>query len=173
MNGNLSYEQAEALKLCVIEKEVYDLGAGDLTLSHQILAMGARRVIAVDCEYRNRRPATAIEGMPLIGCYFEEFYPREIEIAFMSWPENHKPIGLERLASMARHVVYLGSTFGGTMCGTRGLWEHLITRDVLSWVPDERNSLIIYGPRRTQRALLPDERAALDDERIHVWPARL
>jgi hypothetical protein len=54
------------------------------------------------------------------------------------------------------------------MCGYDGLWRALTAREVLTHIPDRRNTLIVYGPAsRPNGRLLPEEYAALHQE--HMW----
>ena len=42
-------------------------------------------------------------------------------------------------------------------------------REVLAYVPDPRNTLIVYGPRRVTRSLLGEERAGLYTDKIFAY----
>ena len=50
-------------------------------------------------------------------------------------------------------VIYVGSNTSGNSCGTNALFAHFRERDVLAYVPERRNTLIVYGLR------LPEPRA--------------
>lgn len=165
-HGVLSPEQQAAIRPFVEEKVVHDLGAGDLTLSKWLIEAGAKQVVAID---RN----DAEGGFDSLGrlirwvCRFHE-YEDPIDVAFMSWPVNWT-VSLDTLANRARIVIYLGSNLDGSACGDPSLWTALSQREVLVHLPHPKNTLIVYGPGAANREPLPEEFAALNQERIYSY----
>lgn len=163
--GLLTREQEEILAPFVEGRHVYDLGAGDLTLSRRLLQLGASRVTAIDKE--GWPEGTAVpEEIQLVPSYFHALSPRpeSIAVAFLSWPANWYTDYLVHLLSKSKLVVYLGinSRERGLACGDRALWRHLTLRVLLASQEHPRNNLLIYGGCGEERELHPEEREALD-----------
>lgn len=166
--GYLSDEMMGLLREHVAGAEVWDLGAGILGRSHELVYLGARKVIAIDKERMPpASPGTPIETRRAL---FAEVQPPVggIDVAFLGWPQNTSLVGLTELLVASRKVIYLGCNTGGTSCGNSSLFTHFYARQVLGHVPHARNSLIVYGGWRTgPRRPLPEEWAALHPE--HMW----
>lgn len=162
MRGRLSVEQCSVLTQYLKGRVVHDLGAGDLTLAGGLLELGARHIVAVDADYRWHKPPVSIQ-VTLVGAYFDAYVATEpeIDVAFVSWPEQYAIQGLRSLVQRAKTVIYLGSNFDGTVCGSFDLWTHLRLRQVLATEPDRKNTLIVYGELGPRRPLLPEEYSAL------------
>ncbi len=167
MSGAINELQADAISAQVKDKVVHDLGAGDLQLSIALLHLGARKVVAVDKLYERFRIVSALqkEGLEPVGEHFDRYAAcdPDIDVAFVSWPVVYATQGLATLVARARLVIYLGTNFGGTSCGSIELWQHLTRRSVERVVDNHRNTLIIYGKHEplARRRLLPEEFAAL------------
>jgi hypothetical protein len=160
--GRLSLKQEAALKPQIAAAIVHDLGAGDLSIASDLLRLGAQQVVAIDkAPYRKRPP----QGIHTVTCYFEN-YPAPIDIAFVSWPREHFDIGLLALIRKARIVAYLGCNTDGNACGFPQMWRYLSTRSVLAYVPEEYNSLVIYGSTPQRRKYLPEEYAATFQDKM-------
>jgi hypothetical protein len=82
----------------------------------------------------------------------------------MSWPVNWR-CGLGTVADYARKVIYLGKNTDGSMCGAMDLWCRLHKRVIHDYVPDRRNTLIVYG---RSPCCYPEEHAALTVEQ-RMW----
>ena len=148
---------------------VYDLGAGDLTYSHLMLDLGAERVIAID-----KRPAhRPRSNLEIHRAYIHEVMePEEIEVLFLSWPVNQVR-GLDRWLHAARIAVYLGCNVGGTGCGDSRLFNHLIHREVLTHIPHEKNTFLVYGDYRDEtRPPVGEEYAATCGRRLSFEKAQ-
>lgn len=161
--GGLTPEQELQVQENVRGRVVWDLGAGDCTISLQILAWGASRVVAVDV-----KPAP--HGLPqdprltYVQTLFRDWGPEEsAEVVFLSWPDNRELPGLVELCDRAPRVLYLGRNTDFTTCGFPRLFEHFRSREVEAMVRHPANDLIVYGPRRVTRAPVPEETAALSD----------
>jgi hypothetical protein len=163
--GALSEKQAEIVRRYVSRRVVHDLGAGPyFSLSHQLVGLGAKQVIAVDQRISRAR---RFERIRCVRSKFDRF-EEPVRTAFVSWPVNTKHSDLVRLLEGAKTVIYLGSNMDGTVCGGRPLWAHLRARKVLEHEPHPRNTLIVYGGRlRSTRELLFEEAAGLDD--VHTY----
>lgn len=161
--GKLTAEQEAVLRVFVAGYNVHDIGAGQLALAQKLVELGAHTVTAIDKEYSHRvvyPPARVI----LVGEYFEEYAQHGpfIDVAFVAWPEVDNQQGINLLLHGARVVIYLGTNFDGTACGSEEMFRELSRRNVLALVPHRWNSLIVYGNERVTRRLLPEEYAALN-----------
>ena len=163
--GKLTPTQAEVLSKHVRGQIVYDLGAGDLSLSKRILELGASHVRAIDKEARSRKklpPCLSYEQ-----AYFHQWrsgFP--LDVAFCSWPTNHETNVLPLLMK-AQVVIYLGKNTDGSACGTTDLFEHFTTRELLDYSPHHLNSLIVLGkPLSAPRKPVGEELAGI---RMSEW----
>ena len=159
--GTLSLEQSGNLRPFLKKARVYDLGAGDLRLSRTLLHLGARHVFAVEKE-ADCRPA--LKEITYLHTTFRDFID-PAPLVFVSWPPNWET-GLRPIMEKAETVIYLGKNTDGISCGDASIWKHLMTREVLLHRPEPQNTLIVYGPKRVERAQLCEERVALDQTRI-------
>jgi hypothetical protein len=162
--GSVLPEMDTILAPLVRGQEVWDLGAGTtLGGAHHLLDLGAAKVIAVD---KSAIPKAACKGRPIprVHSYFHDVSVPEagIKVALLAWPENHRLVGLIKILRRCETVIYLGSNVGGNACGWSELWDYFHFREVVAYVPDRRNSLIVYG-RHTdpehRRPLLGEEAA--------------
>lgn len=159
--GELHEQQRKALVPYVTGKEVVDLGAGDLKLSHELVRLGATVVHAIDKE---RMPTPLVPTVKTIQKTFAKYATRfpDGAVVFLSWPPNHELPELRQLLRRADVVIYLGKNTDGRMCGTPTLFRHFLTRRLDEYVPHENNALIVYGPEmRLKRAPVGEEFAAL------------
>ena len=162
----ISQEQESALRPYLEGKVVHDLGAGDLTLAQYLVnAMEVFHVFAIDRD-ENSTDNPKIE---CITSHFKDYTIIDsISVAVMSWPVNWA-CSLELRAAESDVVVYIGKNTDSSACGDPTLWNHLILRQVLLYMPTFKNDLIIYGPETGERELLPEEKAALDQNKIYNW----
>lgn len=163
--GSLFPEMEALLAKHVRGRTVWDLGAGDLSRSRQLIGLGAQSVVAVDKE---TMPEPGTQAILRMRTYFAQIPTQgAIDVAFLGWPQNSQLLGLLELLDTCRKVVYLGSNTNGNACGNARLFEHLLTREVLEHVPHRLNTFIVYGERgTTPRKMLPEEWAALQDR---IW----
>lgn len=160
--GRLNQAQRKALEAVIKGRLVTDLGAGDCGLSYALLKLGALEVVAVDKEpIESRKPLR----VTYIRSYFVDYH-KDIGVAFVAWPPNWMCPGLINLLARAPYVVYLGKNTDGDACGFPKMFEYLLTREVISYVPDKPNTLIVYGPKASVRAPMGEECAGLLNERI-------
>jgi hypothetical protein len=156
-------------------KEVWDLGAGNLSGTRMMLRMGAARVYAVDKE--DFRLECTPRNTTLLTCPFADLTlgDTEIDVALVAWPVNRSLPGLVSILERARTVVYLGSNVGGDACGWPGLFRYLAGRELLEEVPHRRNSLLVYGAPTEERfsgLLAVEEAAALNGALVSYEEAR-
>lgn len=164
----LNEKQLAALRPHVKGKKLHDLGAGDLAQARILARLGATLVVAVDKEYLV--PHTTSKRIQYVRAYFDKYEAADIDNAFLSWPPNTTAYGLVGLVRQAKTIIYIGKNTDLTMCGDRKLWEYLITREVLEYVPDRRNTLIIYGSVLDKpRELKGEERGALEGAVIPLY----
>jgi hypothetical protein len=163
--GKLLGKQEEAVKALVQGKDVCDLGAGDMELSVKLLDLGAKNVLAVDKEdypVPDDRIVRILSYYANVGRHVSEL-PK---IALVSWPINHMEPSLPRLLGKFPYVIYLGKNTDMTACGSSTMFQFLLPREVLAYIPNKKNVLIIYGPRRVEREPYGEELAAItSDER--------
>lgn len=147
--------QQEAIQEVVRGRVVHDLGAGDFVLAHELLRMGASKIVALDKEAPHTWKGDA--RIQVVRGYFHA-YTGDIDVAFMSWPQNYNDEGVLRLIERAGTVVYLGKNTDGSACGSLRMFDHLVGRELLAHVPDRANTLLIYGK------LLAEPREAVGEE---------
>ena len=163
-HGNLSPAQQEAVHPYIQGKVVHDLGCGDGELSLWLVKAGAEKVIGLD---RDRYVFNKLSKVVFVHGHFHDYH-EPCETAFVSWPVNWQS-GIESILARAKTVVYLGTNMGGSSCGSREMFEHLVGREVLAHLPEQKNTLIVYGPRVIQREPLPEEFAALNQEKMYSF----
>lgn len=164
--GRLNPKQELAARQFVDGQTVHDLGAGDLSLSHVLLRLGAGQVVAVDSHFPKSARKAARVGLEHRA--FADFAGQP-EVALVSWPVNWSGIGLVEIVARTPVVLYVGTNTGGTACGGDDLWDHLVTREVLAYVPDRENTLIVYGPGQATRPLYGEELAARNNDRMWMF----
>ena len=170
--GKLNDEQEAVVRQYVAGYNVHDLGAGQLGMAQKLIELGAHTVTAIDKIYSYSRPPwSPPPGVTLVGEYFEEYarHGHFVDVALVSWPEayNSPQAGIVTLLKEARIVIYLGSNFDGTACGSEEMFRFLSQREVLALVPNKFNSLIVYGRELVHRRLLPEEYAALNRDKAY------
>lgn len=158
--GTLSSRQAQVVSKLVSRRIVHDLGAGCLGLTKQLLELGARRVVAVDRRIDFMGTVPPRVSFKMLS--FEDLAKSKehIGVAFVSWPPQYGTEGLARVLGPAPTVIYLGVNTRDTVCGSKQLFEHFRKREVLHYIEDPANDLIVYGPRRTRREPNGHERRA-------------
>lgn len=160
--GYLSPKQKAVVKPFVEDRLVHDLGAGDLKLAAVLAHLGASQVIAIDKEPYIHTPPRKVHP---VTCRFED-YPGPIDVGFLSWPRNTFDRGLLSIVLKTKLLIYLGTNTSGSACGFPQMWQQLIQREVLAHEPNEPNTLIVYGPQNVQRRYLPEEYAAVYQDKI-------
>jgi hypothetical protein len=165
--GKLTTDQEDALRPFLKDVIVHDLGAGNLLLSSELVRLGAERVIALDKEPYRASPPAKVQP---VACYFHEYNGTgTIHTAFVSWPLNTYMDGFTKLTEKAQFLIYLGKNSDGLMCGFEKFWDLVREREVLAHVPHQTNTLIVYGPERRLRPILPEEIAAIYKERMWTY----
>lgn len=156
--GKLSCAQADILRRHLGGRVVHDLGAGNLGLTRRLLDLGALSVVAVDKE---RLPRLRDPRIRCVSTTFEKCLDTP-DVAFVSWPSNRPLPGLVPLLHRAQLVIYLGKNTDGSACGHWTLFSSLLHREVLAYLPERENTMIVYGdPGKTVREPLGEEMAAL------------
>jgi hypothetical protein len=170
--GLLTKRMMECLPPFIADREVWDLGAGDLDYANTLMHLGAAHVIAIDKSDRGGalRPKKGIEFRCALFRQVEP-PPEGIGVAFVSWPVTYAITGLVDLVKRADVVIYLGSNMGGSACGPRELFEHLGQRELLAHVPHRQNSLLVCGGPCERRTPTPEEYAALSGEMMSFYEA--
>jgi hypothetical protein len=166
--GKPTHKQEQVLQKHVRGQVVTDLGAGDLDLARRLLGLGAQHVRCIDKE-----PKPRLKRWPANLSYDQSYFHNmkdeaSFDVAFVSWPSNHETNVLPLLMK-AQVVVYLGKNTDGSACGTVGIFQHFVTRELLDYSPDRENSLIILGRK------LPEPRKPTGEELAglgmteHTW----
>lgn len=164
MNGILNDEQREALKPFIKDKVVFDFGSGDCILSEELLELGAKHVHACDKQFPRRVDRDDLtQNETLFTHLLFDSRLFEIDVAFISWPpNNYSSNELAALATRAKTVIYLGSNFDGSACGSEALFLILQIRELLAYVPARKNNLLIVGKDLdSPRTLTPEEISGL------------
>jgi len=157
--GRLNEKQREAVRSHVKGLRIHDLGAGDGSLALELIELGAEHVTTIERhDIHVRHPRVEVRQG-----YFHDFPMVKPDVAFASWPPNHKDYDLFRLCRDARILVYLGKNTDGTACGQPEMFEDMVHRELLAYVPNRLNTLIIVGQRLdTRREPRGEERAGLE-----------
>jgi hypothetical protein len=144
------------IKSIVAGRVVHDLGAGSGAMAELLVELGARKVILVDHDEDEQRTPKGCERVTRSFFAFAATAPK-IDVAFVSWPPRipAEVAGLPTLCGCAETVIYLGKNTGGTACGSPELFEWFLRREVLHYIPENRNTLIVYGKVRGLRTRLP------------------
>ena len=142
-----SSAQEAAVAPYVRGQRVLDLGAADLSLSHVMLAMGAQDVLAVDRHAMPERDTTRIQTKV---CHFHDLVVTR-PVILASWIVNWST-GIEPLLHAAPHIVSISKNTDGSSCGYPSMWRLLSKREVLEYLPDPKNVVIVYGPQHVERA---------------------
>lgn len=122
---------------------VHDLGAGDTTLALQLVGLGAKQVLLLDKEHIFTPPS--LQSLKAIRTYYSDWTGWEdVRVAFLSWPPSHTP-GLVKGLEKVPTVIYMGANHGGTSAGSVALFQHFLQRPLLTYIPNPKNSLLIYG----------------------------
>lgn len=159
MYGQLSPEQREVVAAFVRGKRVIDLGCGNCALANiMIETCGAAHVTAINYKMSPREDVPKIS---FVSSLFEDYDGEVPEVAFLSWPVNRPVPALLRLVERAETVIYLGKNTDGTSCGWLDLFEHFSGRAILRHLPDQRNTLTVYGWPEADRPLTGEETAAI------------
>jgi hypothetical protein len=160
-SGNPTEDQWSCIKRFIQGRQVTDLGAGTYYLAKQLVNMGARKVIAVDVE---RRPVNNLSYVEVVQSR-AEYYHEPIDVLFVSWPSNNQSMhGFISACERASNIIYLGKNTDGAACGTPAFFRYLLGRKVLAYLPDQRNTLIVYGGViNGMRESFGEELAGLDE----------
>lgn len=170
----VSYGRPTPIQEGIIEqyvkgKEVHDIFAGALYLSHRMLEMGAKRVHAIDSQLaaKNNADLRIVQHAVTVEEFLKHRSGRRVT-AFISWPDHFVTRGIGLLLARFSKVLYLGCNTGGTRCGSEALWQDLLTREVLEYAPDKKNTLIVYGKKRhfLIRPMMGEEFAAWETRSI-------
>lgn len=163
--GRPSPEQLEVIRKYVKGRRIRDYGCGRLFLARRLLELGARHVEGVDTEVLSTIEPKYANRFKYLQHHFRAC-PLSERTAFVSWPSGCCP-GLALQVRYAKMVIYLGKCTDGVWCGDSQFWDEVSRRPVLEYMPNIRNTLIVYGDGIEERTLVPEEYAGLaihDDE---------
>lgn len=171
-------EHLELLEAWVKGRKVVDLGCGQY--ARQSLIMSEWRpphILAVDKNPYIGDPFDLPRNIDYKQAYFCDLTPEDVQgydLALLSWPRQYNVHGLEALLKLLPCVVYVGKNTDGTGCGSVELWEHLTCREVITYLPNPANVMIVYGPydpqnQRTGDALYHEEKCGLDKTEMHSY----
>jgi len=164
--GRPDERQLDVLRRHVAGRKVVDLGCGPMVMARTLLDLGATHVLAIDKEEQMRAYVPKDPRVTFRRAYFDDLDDREIReitkdhVALASWPYNAVEPALMSIVHQVDVFLYLGKNTDGTACGSRGLFD--LRREVLDYVPQPINTLIVYGPRRVPRRVpFGEEHAAI------------
>jgi hypothetical protein len=164
----LTDPQRETLQGLVRGKTVVDLGSGDMSLSLEMLAMGAQHVTAVD-------PHSVSQGEPnltVVPSYYRYLKPIQADLGVLSWPwcSTDQLEGLIGQLDAYRQVVYLGTNSGGLACGHPRLFRYTLTRELIRYEPAPQNNMLVLGTRlATPREPTGEEAAGIDTGNLYSY----
>ncbi len=161
MWGELKEPQRIVVRSHVTGRHVADLGSGNLILANELISLGAKRVWAVD---KLQLPRHHMPRLELVPGYFENYHD-PIDVAFVSWPINWFDQGLLDCITRAKTVLYLGKNTDGCACGFPAIFKHMCDRELLHYVPDRKNTLIVCGD------LLSEPRVPTAEEYAGIFSA--
>lgn len=167
---SLTKEQAEVVRALVVDRNVVDLGAGDLSFSEQMVKFGARSVRAI--EPREPRWGHVLgPKIQLIQATMKETPPQKADVALVSWPSTYSPLTWEYTPhfDQADTVIYVGNNVDGTACGTATLFQYFLTRELIEHVPDRRNTLLVYAGKCPERQPVGEELAGMTHSHIMTY----
>jgi hypothetical protein len=171
MYGYFPENHRDALRPYVKDQRVVDLGAGDCERTRVLSQLHPAALLAVDKEFPYEYPPPdALPFKRLPGAFIDVFKRvRDFRptVAHLAWPINYPTPGLLNLLRLVPTVIYVGCNTDGSACGTSHLFKYLLNREVKLYMPDRRNTLIVYGcHRKVTRMPLPEERAGMDQRTI-------
>lgn len=165
--GHVSDVMFHALSFVVQDKEVWDIGAGDLERAKQLLLAGASHVHAVEKGYKvGIKPAVVDhttelwlpERLTLYQAYVHEVeVPNKISVVCLFWPVNSRSLDdVLPFLAVSETIIYLGSNRFGTACGSPRLWTFLQSRHVSIEIQDDQNDMLVYvNQPRSEEARMP------------------
>jgi hypothetical protein len=163
--GRFNDEQRWALFDAVRLQYVVDLGAG--SLEHAILMSNmSASVTAVDMgDLDTRQLVRAWKSCPITlapRTTFKDFVPApHARVCLLSWPYSGVLDGLLPLLNQFDRIVVLSKNTDGTACGWPGLYQYLATRELDVYLPDRRNTMMVYGSCHVVRPPRGEERAGM------------
>lgn len=171
---SLTPSQEEILQTEIQGKYLLDLGAGDLSLARWCLEHGAQGVLAIEKDQSKEMTRKQPNGLEIFHGTFLSYLQKNPvtlaqNVALVSWPANRRQEPLNRILAGFPTVIYLGKNTDGTTCGDASLFRELGVREILRYVPDFRNTLVVYGMASVDRELFPEEVAAMDVDSIHPY----
>lgn len=162
MQGSLNAAQRAIVAQHVAGMCVVDVGAGDFSLSVEMVSLGATEVVAVEPKPWHRPTPANVRHVRL---YLDAFHETH-SVGFVSWPINNLYLesALIRFAMRTDKLIVLAKTTDGLMCAGPTFWEYIMTREVLVYSADPVNTLVVYGPRYVRRPPKGVERGGISDD---------
>jgi len=148
-------------------------GSGHGQKAHFLCECGAKKVTCIEKEVHVLN-ASSVYNKSTIPCVVdyvqnvpEKLYD-QADMVLLSWVQPYTfPCNRETFERLDKvdHLIYLGKNTDGTACADPILFSYLLTREVLHYVPDRVNTMIVYGPNKTpDRSPYPEEYAGLNRE---------
>lgn len=166
---SLTEEQEQALIPHIKDQVVFDMGAGDLSLSHKLIEFGAKRVFSIDTKITG-----AVQDPRIIPCTgtFMELYELTIknpDFVFVgSWLINRRTSAVLYMLQ-ATKIVLLANQFDGTACGHIREYRLTSKLELFEYIPDRANCLLIVGNQFKKRPITILEKAGMDDHRMYMY----
>lgn len=170
-NKNTKYwTRATAAQLRLIEafcagKDILDLGGRDGSFAHHLLSKGAGRATCLDHSKGLQRiiakNLTHYKGT--FADFHSAFPNRRWDVGIMSWPVKFVSLigAVIPILGNCKAVVYLGKNSASTQCGSRDLWEYLLSRELLIQSERKETSVLIYGDTERTADITQEEQWGL------------
>jgi len=154
-------------------KNVLDIGGYTGALGSLLLKDYAAKSV---CSYdKSESTPSNTKGLTFKNGYFNALdrnWVSTFDAFTLSWPSNNNAVDCLpfKLPSQGQ-LLYIGTNFGGTACGSEGLWNYLSSLEVVAYISNPANSFIVYdlGQKRKDPVLLCEEYAALHQESILAY----
>lgn len=172
--GKIVDQFVEPIRSTIKGKRVLDLGCHDLTLTRELVKLGAKKVIGIDEKplSRNNSKKINIYRMSFVDYLDDVLHsrnPRQWDVLFLSWPPNWHTPGLQSLVELSSKLIVISKNTDGSACGTLTLWGQLRSFKVEWSIPHPANWMHIYSNKKVTRPATGEEKAAVDQHRIYSF----
>lgn len=165
--ARLNEDQIIALGKAIEGRDVHDFGCGVGVFTRALEQLGPKSVVGIDKEHMamelaNKHMRTDITKF--VCADFAEYAwdsSEAFDVGIISWPVNWRNLGLVQLLERCKTIIYIGKNTNSTACGGPELFEYLVTREVVEYIPAFTNVLCVYGAPCEPRCLTGEEFAAL------------
>jgi hypothetical protein len=107
----------------------------------ELLALDATGVTAID---EKESPPPDDPRIQVVTAPFLDLVGLTPDVGFLSWPPRRAE-GLLSIVQATKTLAYLGKNTDGVSCGFPELVQETMKRELLAYVPDRQNCLLIVG----------------------------